>query len=75
MSLSNYITQSMFGALIYFPFGLYLAPYTGYTLSLFIGIAIFFIQLQFCKWWLARFKHGPFETIWHKLTWIKIGKS
>lgn len=75
MSLSNYITQSMFGALIYFPFGLYLAPYTGFTLSLFIGIAIFFIQLQFCKWWLARFKHGPFETIWHKLTWIKIGKS
>ena len=27
MSLTNYISQSIMGALIYFPIGLYLAPY------------------------------------------------
>lgn len=70
MSLTNYIAQSIFGALIYFPFALNLAPYSGYTVSLFIGIIIFFIQLTFCKWWLKNHKQGPLESLWHKLTWI-----
>lgn len=71
MSLTNYIAQSIMGAIIYFPFALYLAPYCGYTLSLLIGIALFVAQLQFCKWWLKGHKQGPLESLWHKLTWIK----
>jgi len=70
MSLTNYITQSIVGAFIYFPFGLYLAPYCGYTLSLLIGFAFFLLQVQFCKWWLKSHKQGPLENLWHKLTWI-----
>lgn len=70
MSLSNYVMQSVFGALIYFPIGLYLAPYCGYALSLIIGFAIFLIQIMFCKWWLSTHPQGPLETIWHKLTWL-----
>ena len=70
MSLTNYISQSILGAIIYFPFGLYLAPYCGYTLSLIIGIVLFLLQVKFCKWWLSKHKQGPLETIWHKWTWI-----
>ena len=70
MSLTNYITQSIIGALIYFPFGLYLAPYCGYTISLLIGIFTFFLQVRFCKWWLADHKQGPLERIWHQWTWL-----
>ena len=70
MSLTNYISQSILGAIIYFPFGFYLAPYCGYTLSLIIGIVLLLLQVQFCKWWLARHKQGPLETIWHKWTWL-----
>ncbi|MDH8700681.1 uncharacterized protein M2138_000012 [Dysgonomonadaceae bacterium PH5-43] len=70
MSLTNYITQSVIGALIYFPTGLYLAPYCGYSLSFAIGVAVFFLQITFCKWWLSHHKQGPFESLWHKLTWI-----
>lgn len=70
MSLTNYITQSIVGALIYFPFGLYLAPYCGYTLSLLIGIVLFLLQVQFCKWWLKSHRQGPLESLWHKWTWI-----
>ena len=70
MSLTNYVSQSIIGAFIYFPIGLYLAPYCGYTVSLLIGIAIFFLQMHFCKWWLGRFKQGPLEGLWHKLTWL-----
>ena len=70
MSLTNYITQSIIGAFIYFPFGLYLAPYCGYTLSLLIGIFTFYLQVRFCKWWLTKHKQGPLEYLWHKWTWI-----
>ena len=74
MSLTNYITQSIAGALVYFPFGLYLAPHCGYTLSLLVGIALFLLQVQFCKWWLKGHKQGPLESIWHKWTWMGNGK-
>ncbi|MBD8983303.1 MAG: DUF418 domain-containing protein [Bacteroides cellulosilyticus] len=70
MSLTNYITQSILGAIIYFPFGLYLAPYCGYTLSLLIGFVLFLLQVKFSKWWLSKHKQGPLEHIWHKWTWI-----
>lgn len=74
MSLTNYIAQSIAGALIYFPFGLYLAPYCGYTLSLLIGIAVLILQIQACKWWLKSHKQGPLEKIWHKWTWVNSKK-
>lgn len=74
MSLTNYITQSIIGAIIYFPFGLYLAPYCGYTVSLLIGVFIFLLQVKFCKWWLTRHTQGPLESIWHKWTWIGTNK-
>lgn len=74
MSLTNYITQSIIGAVIYFPFGLYLAPYCGYTVSLLIGLFTFFLQVLFCKWWLGRHGQGPLEYIWHKWTWIGTDK-
>jgi len=71
MSLTNYIGQSILGALIYFPIGLYLAPYCGYTVSLLIGFAMLVLQVWFCKWWLKSHKQGPLESLWHKLTWLK----
>lgn len=74
MSLTNYIGQSILGALIYFPIGLYLAPYCGYTVSLLVGIVIIIGQVAFCKWWLKRHKQGPLESLWHKLTWIGSSK-
>lgn len=74
MSLTNYITQSIIGTAIYSPFGVFLASYCGYTVSLLIGIFTFFLQVFFCKWWLSRHKQGPLEYIWHKWTWIGTGK-
>lgn len=74
MSLTNYISQSVIGAIIYFPFGLYLAPYCGYTISLLIGISTFYLQIMFCKWWLSKHKQGPLESIWHKWTWLGTNK-
>ena len=75
MSLTNYIAQSIIGAIIYFPFGLYLAPYCGYTVSLLIGFFTFLLQVKFCKWWLSKHKQGPLELIWHKWTWLGVNNK
>ena len=71
MSLTNYVSQSIIGALIYFPFALYLAPYCGYFISLLIGLVVFFAQVMFCKWWFKGHKQGPLESLWHWWTWGK----
>lgn len=75
MSLTNYVTQSIAGAVIFFPIGLHLATYCGYTFSLFIGIILYFVQMNLCKLWLKHHKQGPLEQLWHKLTWLGNGKN
>lgn len=74
MSLTNYISQSFIGAVLYSPFGLYLAPYCGYFLSALIGICVCILQVKFSKWWFKNHRQGPFESLWHKLTWLGAGK-
>ena len=70
MSLTNYITQSIIGALIFFPIGLNLAPYLGYTASLIVGFIAIALQLYFCNAWYKKYQQGPLEYLWHKATWI-----
>ena len=70
MSLTNYVSQSLVGALVFFPLGLYLAPHCGAALSLLIGFGVFALQLYFCKWWLKTHKQGPLEALWYRLTWM-----
>jgi uncharacterized protein len=70
MSLSNYIIQSIIGATLYYGFGFGLYQYTGATFSFLIGIVLAILLGIFCSWWMKNHKHGPFERIWHKATWI-----
>lgn len=70
MSLTNYLMQSLMGAFIYYGFALGLYQYTGATYCLLIGIVLFIIQFQFCKWWLKHHQQGPLEAMWHKATWV-----
>lgn len=71
MSLTNYLSQSVIGALIYFPIGLNLAPRCGYAVSLLIGVAVFALQVALCRLWLRNHRQGPLEHLWHKLTWLR----
>lgn len=70
MSLTNYVMQSVAGTFIYYGFGLGLYKYTGATMCIFIGIALFMLQYVFCRWWMKNHDHGPLEGVWHKLTWM-----
>lgn len=69
MSLTNYVTQSIMGAFVYFPLGLHLAPYCGSTVSLLIALLMFFVQMLFSRWWMKSHRQGPLEALWYKWTW------
>lgn len=71
MSLTNYIMQSIIGSFIYYGFGLGLYKYTGATHSLIIGLGLVILQIYFSKWWFSKYKLGPLESIWHRLTWLR----
>ncbi len=70
MSMTNYVTQSMLGSFIYYNWGLGMHARLGITASFLLGIALFFAQYLFCRWWMTRHSHGPFEYAWKRLTWI-----
>ena len=72
MSLTNYITQSVIGVAIYYQCGLGLWSSTGATACVLIGLAIFFVQLLFSRWWLSAHRQGPLETLWKRGTWIGV---
>lgn len=74
MSLTNYIAQSIIGAIIYFPFGLYLAPYCDIAVSLLLDFYIP-VASKVLQRWLSKHKQGPLELIWHKWTWLGVNKQ
>jgi len=62
--------QSIIGGFVFYKFGLGIGPSVRHTVSFGIGIVLFALQYYFCKFWIKKFKQGPLEMLWHKLTWI-----
>lgn len=71
MSLTNYITQSFFGSLLFYNWGFGLHDDLGITTSFLTGILLFILQFSFCRWWMAHHSHGPMEYLWKRATWLK----
>lgn len=70
MSLTAYVFQSIVGSFVFFGYGLGLGPSLLHTKSFLLGVLLFTIQVYLYKFWLKKFKQGPLEKLWHKLTWI-----
>lgn len=70
MSLSNYIIQSVIGGAIFYGWGFCFYKHAGATYGILIGLAMTIVMGIFCKWWEKCYQHGPFETLWHKATWL-----
>ena len=70
MSLTNYLSQSIIGGFVFYNWGLGMFRYSGHATSLLLGALCIALQYLFCRWWLKSHSHGPFETLWRKLTWI-----
>ena len=71
MSLTNYLSQSIFGAMLFYNWGFGLYRYCGHTVALLMGAGFILLQYLFCTWWLKNHRRGPFEELWARLTWIK----
>ena len=71
MSLTNYLSQSIIGGFIFYNWGLGMFRYSGHASSLLLGAICVVMQFYFCRWWLSRHSHGPFESLWRKATWLK----
>ena len=63
-------TRNIFGSLLFYHWGFELGRYLGITYSFLFGILFVLLQMVFCSWWLRHHKHGPFEGLWKRLTWI-----
>lgn len=65
MALTNYLTGTV---VILTALPLLTADGTGIAV---IGLSVvtLVVQAAFCRWWLARHRHGPLEWIWRSLTW------
>lgn len=70
MSLTNYVSQSIIGSIIYFPYAFNMSIKLNIVESLLVGAVLFVLQIAFCNWWIKRYKQGPLERLWHKLTWV-----
>ena len=73
MAFTNYLTQSITCAIIFYGigFGLY-GQFERYQIYL-VVLAIWTIQIIWSHIWLRYFQYGPFEWIWRQLTyWEKL---
>jgi len=70
MALSNYLTQSLVFALLFYGHGLGL---WGMGRAAQVGVALLLCALQvgFSHWWLARFQYGPAEWVWRAVTYLR----
>jgi uncharacterized protein len=68
MALSNYMLQGVLASVLFYGwgFGLGRDPNAFVALVAWIGIGIVLIVLS--TLWLSKFKQGPFETVWKKLS-------
>ena len=69
MALTNYLSQSILCALIFYGFGLGLyGQVTGYQLYG-VVMLVWGLQLSWSSWWLKHFRLGPFEWVWRSITY------
>lgn len=75
MALTNYLTHSVLGVLIFYGVGLGLVGrlpiwgFYGYA------VALFAAQVLFSRWWLARHAQGPMEALWRRWTYGRTSAS
>ena len=69
MSLTNYLLSSLFGAFIFYGWGLAMCEVLGTFWSFWTGIAIVVVQILILYQWSKYHQRGPLETIWRNLTW------
>lgn len=69
MSLSNYLTHTLFYIVLLHGIGFGLMGKLTAIETLALGVAIYALQIFLSKWWLTRYRFGPAEWIWRQLSY------
>ncbi|MBK1827017.1 DUF418 domain-containing protein [Haloferula rosea] len=72
MALTLYLSQSLIGYLLFTGAGLGLFEKLGHAELLVLALAIFGLQMAFAHLWLKRFKLGPLEWLWRRMSYGKL---
>lgn len=72
MGLTNYELQGIIGCFLFSSWALG-GIFSGLsaTMLALIGILFYVLQILFSRWWLGRFKYGPWEWFWRSATYLK----
>lgn len=68
-ALTNYLLQSIIGTLIFYNYGLGFFGQAGPAILLPLTIVIYAMQVLASRWWLERYRFGPVEWLWRKMTY------
>lgn len=71
MSLTCYLLHSIIGTILLLGYGFGLADHIESTGTMMVALAVYAGLTIFSTLWLKRFKYGPMEFIWRKLTYGK----
>jgi uncharacterized protein len=71
MAITCYLSQTVFGLLLFYHVGFGLFGKTELWLNWLITIILFGLQTLFCRIWIKKFNFGPVEWLWRSLTYFK----
>jgi uncharacterized protein len=69
MALTNYLMHSIICIVLSYGFGFALWWRVGASTAMLVAIAIIAVQIPLSAWWLSRYRFGPVEWIWRRLTY------
>jgi len=69
MALTNYIFQNVTAILLFFGYGLGLMREVSFAYLPLFAFGIVTVQWMFSRAWLKRFKQGPLEFVWRRLSY------
>jgi len=72
MALTNYLVQCITLAWLFYGHGLGLMGISIVYIPL-MTVGIYIAQIIFSRWWLARYRQGPAEWAWRRLTYGQLG--
>ncbi len=71
MSMTNYLTQSIFWTFIFYSYGLGFYGQIGMLIGTILAILFVAGQAAFSAYWLKSYRMGPVEYIWRVATYGK----
>jgi uncharacterized protein len=69
MALTNYLTHSVLGVLVFYGIGFGLTGRLSIAATYAYATCLFAAQVLFSRWWLSRHAQGPMEALWRRWTY------